>query len=340
MIQLGLAETRGAAATARPHPEVTPPDVQRTVDALAQTLSPKFQVLQPLAIGGMATIVQLRHRGHGALFVAKVLHAHLEGRPEIRACFRREATHLARLGEHPNLIPVLDCNLDGLPCYLVLPYVQGEDLDRILAEAPLSRSEAFQLVSQMASTLSHLESHGIVHGDLSPGNIRLDTFGRYRLLDFGMSRDLRETHPLPRGGTPLYTSPEQIEGQLPTTASDLYALGHVLAEAVAQRPLIQQNSIEAIELCHKRGDWQLPESIRADARLSWLLERLLARDPNQRMQSAYELSGALAAMGVPAGIDPNTANNIGGSGRVAKAAHANPPRRGRLSPLPQADPNS
>ncbi len=258
----------------------------------------RFQIIRPVAIGGMATIFQMRHRLHNGLFVAKVLHPELVDRPGIVAAFRQEATHAARLGNHPNAVPVFDFGeLDGL-FFLVMPYVDGADLDRILHRAgPLSREETLQAAAQISSILCCAESLDIVHCDLPPGNIRLDVYGQYRLLDFGISQARGPQDKPFTGGTPLYGSPEQIAGAPLDIRSDLYSMGAVLCECLTGTPAFLDTTLEKIHERHRTGNWQMPTTLRGDDPFRLLLQKLLSVDPTGRPESAYELSGILDAMG-------------------------------------------
>lgn len=296
MIRLGLQSevTPDGAANI---PGTDAESLRQLSHQLALGLGERFEVLGPMAIGGMAVLFRIRHRMHGGLLAAKVMHRHFEQRAEVVASFQREALHLGRLADHPNLIPIFDSQFDDGFAFHLYPFIEGEDLDHLIARTPLHRDEALHMAAQMSSVLCHLESHGIVHGDISPGNIRVDTFGRYRLLDFGLSRDVSKGVPWPQGGTPRYMSPEQIEGAPADHQSDLYALGLVLCEAVTGRPLIEGESFNAIEQCHREGRWSLPEIVRQDVPFAHLLQCLLARKPSERMVSAFVLSGALAALG-------------------------------------------
>ena len=287
------------ATPASATPQTRSPEALAKLKTRLQTLlGNRFEVLEPVALGGMATIFQLRHTQHEGLFAAKVLHEELTDRPEVIASFRREATHAARLGDHPNAIPLLDAGDDGKVFFLLMPFVEGEDLDRLLRQqGPLARAEALHLAAQISSLLCHAESHGITHGDVSPGNIRLDVFGRYRLMDFGISQTAGEPERKPLGGTPLYTSPEQLRGELPDVRADIYALGLVLAEALGGEPLFDAPTLEALRERHLRGDWKLSPSIEADEPVARLLRRMLATEREGRFGSAFELSGALAALG-------------------------------------------
>jgi eukaryotic-like serine/threonine-protein kinase len=265
---------------------------------LQVVLGSRFRVERPLAIGGMATIFLLRHRLHDGRFVAKVLHPELVERAGVLRSFRLEAKHAALLGDHPNAVPVFDFGeLDGL-FFLLMPYIPGEDLDQVLARGgPLSREECLHMAAQLSSLLCHAESQGVVHCDLTPGNIRRDHFGQYRLLDLGISQPNGPQDRPFVGGTPLYSSPEQLRGEPLDIRSDLYSLGAVLGEALSGTPLFHGTSLKEIRNRHLNGVWRMPESLPDEDSLARLLRTLLSVDPKSRPQSAYELSGILHACG-------------------------------------------
>ncbi len=330
MIGLGLREPRSAPAEASAGTSPVVPSAADQ-DALAAALQPVFgnrlELLAPVALGGMATLFQLRHRLHGGLFVAKVLHSQLAREPAVVESFHREMKHAACLGGHPNAIPIFDAGEHNGLHFLLMPFIEGEDLDTLLAHhGALSRAEALHFAAQISSLLSLAESHGITHCDIAPGNIRLDTFGRYRLMDFGISHAVGEAPSRFLAGTPLYSSPEQIRGELPDIRTDLYSLGLVLAEVLSGKPLFTANSLDELKDKHLRGAWQLPPEIQADAPVARLLDRLLATDRTQRLASAFELSGALSALGFerPEFRDKWTSSNA--------QSPDSPQRRKRLSP--------
>ncbi|WP_419805303.1 serine/threonine-protein kinase [Terriglobus sp.] len=273
-------------------------DTNELAERLRIVLGSRFEVERPLAIGGMATIFLLRHRLHRGPFVAKVLHPELVERAGVLSSFRLEATHAALLGDHPNAVPVFDFGeLDGL-FFLLMPYIGGEDLDQILArQGPLGREEALQMAAQMSSLLCHAESQSVVHCDLTPGNIRRDTFGHYRLLDLGISQTNGPQDRPFVGGTPLYASPEQLRGEPLDIRSDLYSLGAVLGEALSGTPLFQGTSMKEIRNRHLHGVWRMPEVLEESDPVARLLHALLSVDVAARPQSAYELSGILHACG-------------------------------------------
>ncbi len=298
---MSITQTSVTAASNSAETSVAASSRNDTADIAARLhsiFSNRFQVIRPIASGSTANIFQMRHLLHNGLFVAKVLHPELAEQPGIGSSFREEAAHAARLGNHPNAIPVFDFGeLDGL-FFLLMPYVDGADLDRILLKAgPLSREETLQVAAQISSMLCCAESLGIVHGDVSPDNIRLDIYGQYRLLDFGSSQSPGpQNRPFP-GGTPLYSSPEQTDGKPLDVRSDLYSLGAMLCECLQGTPAFLDTTLEAIHERHRNGNWQMPAVLRADDPFRTLLSKMLSVDPSERPESAFELSGILDAMG-------------------------------------------
>lgn len=262
-------------------------------------LQGSFLVGAALAEGGMATLFPLTHAVHGGQMVAKVLHLELARRPEVRAGFLREARHAALLGDHPSAIPVYDLLEKGDLVLLLMPFIAGVDLDRRLAsEQVLGRAEALRMMAQICNLLCVAEVHGITHGDISPGNLRCDNSGRYRLMDFGLSyRADEQQNARPLGGTPLYNSPESLRGETPDIRSDLYSLGVVLAEALTGKQLFRAPTLTEIRQKHLEGQWTMPEELKSDRPVYELLRSLLATQREERLCSAFELAGALAAMG-------------------------------------------
>lgn len=267
---------------------------------LDEALGEKYEVLRPIAIGGMAVLFQMRHRRTQGLFAAKIMRRELAQNLPLREAFAREARVGARLAGHPNAVPVLELAEAGDLPYLLMPYIDGTDLDHVLAQRGcLGQDEAMMMLAQMVSLLMYAETLGLVHADIGLGNIRLDRFGQYRLLDYGLAREAGEAvdklHAL--AGTPAYNSPEQIQGKSLDIRSDLYSLGLVLFHALTGRPAFETTDLQELGHAHLQGSWSLPEALEINRPVAALLRSMLAVNRECRMSSAFELAGALSALG-------------------------------------------
>ena len=295
MIQLNLSllSARGAGSL--------PLDIQDLQQRLSVVVSGKYRILKQLGSGGMSTVWLARHRIHGALFAFKVLHPFLADILELKEMFYREAMHAGALAGHPNIVSVLDIDYaDGLH-YLVMPYIRGADLGEALKHCGRFHwNDASTAMLEIATILDYAERCGIYHGDLTPGNVRIDEFGRVLLLDFGLSRSVHisSSQCAYRLGTPYSMSPEQIRGDSVDIRSDLYAAGILLFELLAGYPPFRGHTIEAIEEQHLHGNLLIPEEIRqVHEQLPQFLQSLLAKEAKDRPQSAMSLRQNLLQLG-------------------------------------------
>ncbi|NYF78659.1 serine/threonine-protein kinase [Granulicella arctica] len=292
-------------------PAEIPLDTQDIAARLSILLAGRYLVLRLIGIGGMASVYLVRHRIHHGLFAVKVLHPALAEQPELLARFRREGLLCARLAGHPNIAPVLDIGEgDGLH-YLLMPYIRGEDLDHLLARTgPFSFHDAMLATIQVNEALLYAWNNGVLHCDLTPGNIRLNEFGQFILVDFGLaSTSLSPKHPVlpptttPRPGTPLYMSPERILNEPIDIRSDLYALGAILYELLtgeaAFRPGIgnSEDTIAQIERNHLSPSRSLAHPLlRKHPGIQPLLQSLLALSPAERFADPIKLQQALRTL--------------------------------------------
>ncbi len=264
--------------------------------ALHQVLGDKYEILQWIGGGGMAEVFLARHRAHGALFAIKVLAEQLAGEPEIVARFMDEARTAATLGGHPNIAPVYDVGEWGSLHYLIMPYIEGEDVKSYLERrGRLHPSEAVTIVRQVAEALVWAGERRFVHRDLKPANIRIDTSGRAIVLDFGIAKAGDAPSARTRAGetlgTPYYMSPEQICAEPCDHRSDLYSLGVIFFELLTGMKPFTGDSYRAIEIGHCQ---KAPPSLSAllpdiDPELERIVNRLLEKDRERRYQSAREL---------------------------------------------------
>ncbi|MET8563792.1 protein kinase [Streptomyces flaveolus] len=216
--------------------------------------------------------------------------------------FHNEAVILARL-RHPGLVTVYDAGRHDGRAYLVMELIEGPTLKARITEGPLAPGETAALGAGLARALAHAHDAGIVHRDVKPSNIILDTSGRPHLTDFGISRLLDATTRTTAGtliGTAAYLSPEQVLGQSVGPSADVYALGLVLLECVTSRLEYDGAPLEAaIARLHRRPE--LPESLPEE--FAALLGDMTALDARAR-PSADDCARTLTALAEPAGPRP------------------------------------
>lgn len=277
---------------------------------LNRALGEKYEVIRRIGGGGMAEVYLARHVTHGALFAVKVLAEHLAQNDRVVARFEEEAKLEARLSGHPNIVPVFDIgSADGLH-YIVMPYIQGEDLASFVRrQGRLRPDDAANIVAQVAEALTWAADKGVVHRDLKPANIRLDTSGRAIVVDFGIAKasqgveitDL--TLPGEGLGTPFYMSPEQFLGEACDARSDLYSLGIVFFELLTGQRPFSGDTFPSIQKAHlsptrpsiRSYDSELP------THYDQLIQKLLQIDPANRFQSPKDLLTVLSRLGVNSG---------------------------------------
>lgn len=202
-------------------------------------ISRRYEVLEKVGQGGMATVYKVRHTTLGSISALKILPQDLMEDPEMVSRFYREARIMAQLG-HPNIVRVLDIDHDeGLNFhYLVMEYVEGQTLrQRLDAGGPLSLPETLAMGRQVGSALAYAHAHPppIVHRDIKPSNIMIEAVtGRFVLMDFGIAKELGAkelTRPGVTVGTLKYCPPEQMRQEPLDGSADVYALGIVMFEA-------------------------------------------------------------------------------------------------------------
>jgi eukaryotic-like serine/threonine-protein kinase len=205
-----------------------------------------FRLVERIGRGGMSVVYRAeRHEGEFEQQVAvKVLHLPqlgTAGEPR----FRREQQILARL-RHPNIATLFDGSLteEGTP-YLVMELIDGERIDDHCQRQNLTVEERVELARQVCRAVGYAHTHLVVHRDIKPGNVLVDTQGRVKLLDFGIaklledgSEELTRTHE--RAMTPAYAAPEQLRGEPVTTATDVYALGLLLYQLLVGEPAFSE----------------------------------------------------------------------------------------------------
>jgi hypothetical protein len=223
--------------------------------------------------------------------------------------FQREAQAIARLS-HPNIVTVHDCGLVGDTLFLVLEYVEGTDLARQLRAGPLPVHQACEYVRQTALALQHAHERGLVHRDIKPGNLLLDTGGAHvKVLDLGLALLAKAPNPeapstaLTGAGTVLgtlaYLAPEQaLDPHGVDIRADLYSLGCTFYELLTGQVPFPRASFAEVVLLHQSAQPCPIREIRSEvpAAVAGIVEKLMAKRPEDRYQTPADLAAALAAL--------------------------------------------
>ncbi len=304
-----LGRLRGLIVTADAPPAADPP-----TDPGLPTL-PGYEVRRELGRGGLAVVFEACHLRLNRLVAVKRMKSWATATPEQLVRFNSDAKFLARL-RHPGVVDVYDAGLfDGQP-YTVLELIGGESLIDAAAGGPFDPRDAARFVERLARTVHHIHDHGVLHGDLKPGNVLLDrppARGRRRLrrcrpkvIDFGLAeyrgQDVRLTRHGDVIGTPQYMAPELLAGRNEGLApsADVYAVGAILYELLAGQPPVVGATRDDVLHALRHHDPAAPSSHRPDAGhagLDAVCLRCLRRTPAERYPTARALADDLAVVG-------------------------------------------
>ena len=199
---------------------------------------------------------------------------------------------------HPNVVRIHDLGIADDHAYIAMEYFPDGDL-RLRMKKPVSADQALLYLRQMASALEAIHAVGVLHRDLKPGNVMLRRDGSIALIDFGLAKQLElEADITATGeifGTPYYMSPEQGHGYGCDERSDLYSLGVMFFELLTrQKPYLGRTPMEVI---YKHAQQSVPMLPSECSQLQPLIERLMAKTPGKRFQSATALIGAIDSLG-------------------------------------------
>jgi serine/threonine-protein kinase len=272
-----------------------------------------YEVLEEIGRGGMGVVLKAFDSKLHRLVAIKVLASHLAADETSRQRFLREARAAAAV-HHENVVTIHAVEEAGETPYLVMEYVRGRSLaDRLEHGEPPGLEEILRIAAQAAAGLAAAHQQGLVHRDIKPANILLEEGGRVKITDFGLARAVDEANldragPRPAGGvdvrltqagvvagTPQYMAPEQARGEPVDPRADLFSLGAVLYTLCARRPPFKGDTMLAV-LCSVCEETPPPLRRVNPALPDWLatmVDKLLAKDPARRYQSAAEVVGQL-----------------------------------------------
>ena len=318
--EVNLADTPGAG-------EETPHSIVSPKEELASFLEPAqeegelgriggFAIRRVLGAGGMGLVAGGNDLQLGRQVAIKVMRRAVAADPVARERFLKEARAMAAL-EHDHVVPIYQVGeSNGVP-FFVMPWLKGEPFDaRLRRQGRLTSVEIIKLGREAALGLAAAHAVGLIHRDIKPGNLWLETrdskttpvgeawclWGRTKVLDFGLTREVESNTELTAAGwiagTPSYMSPEQARGETIDPRTDLFSLGCVLYEAAAgQRPFHASTpTAMALKVVTEQPRRVVECNADISHDLALVIERLLEKDPDRRFQSAGDVAEALASM--------------------------------------------
>lgn len=264
-------------------------------------LSDRYRLVAHLARGGMADVYKAEDTLLNRMVAIKILHQNFASDEAFVTRFRREAQASANLS-HPNIVAIFDWGQDGETYYMVMELIEGRTLREILKkDGALLPRRAAEITAEAAAALEVAHQAGVFHRDVKPGNIMIATDGSVKVNDFGIARALDDSEELTKTGavigTATYFSPEQAQGLPADGRSDIYSLGVVLYEMLAGRPPFTGESPVAVAYQHVSEYPPTPVEVSPDvpAELSMIVETAMAKNPEDRYQSAADLRTDLLA---------------------------------------------
>ncbi len=313
----------------------------------------KYDIVSELGRGGMGVV----YKGYEAdldRFVAiKMLAQELTDDATVVERFIREAKSVAAIS-HPNIVPVFVTGSTHEQTYFVMEYIEGESLSEMLARrAPLDSNEVINLLMQTASGLAAAHDKGIIHRDIKPANLMITQQGTLKITDFGIAfvndMEKRLTNTGEFVGTPGYLSPEVCKGEVVDLRSDIFSLGILVFEMLTGEMPFQEQSplgmmLEVVEA-------KIPDvctlNPNIDPKLSQILNRMVAKERDDRYPSCHELLKDLYALGArqatppPLAAIPRTAEHqpdIVDSVDISRLEHAaNPPQQALQTQFSQSN---
>lgn len=268
----------------------------------------KYEIIERLGRGGMAEVYKAYHPNLDRYVAIKILHKFLAEDAEFKIRFEREAQNIARL-KHANIVQVYDFDYDPVDesYYMVMELIVGETLkDRMMtlerAGQKMPLEEALRITREAAGALSYAHRAGMIHRDVKPGNLMIEASedSRIVLTDFGIAKIVTGSQFTVTGGligTPAYMAPEQGVGETGDERSDLYSLGVIFYQMLTDE--LPYDADTPLALVLKHVNEAIPSAHMANTALPVqvddIIERLMAKDPDQRYQNANELIEDLSA---------------------------------------------
>jgi len=256
----------------------------------------RYEVEKELGRGAMAVVYKAVDPAIGRVVAIKTIrmeHGIGLEQDEMRQRFYREAQSAGNLN-HPSIVTIYDIAEEGALSYIAMEFVEGMSLEDWMEQNRIPPLEAtLSIIEQIASGLDYAAARGIIHRDIKPGNILLTSDMRAKIADFGIAKfsTSKFTQTGALLGTPAYMSPEQALGKTLDGRSDIFSLGIILYEMlVGERPFIGSNSTTIIyKIVHEQPVPPCSLNVTLHQGIDYIVQRMLAKDPDQRYQSCGEV---------------------------------------------------
>ena len=262
---------------------------------IGKVLGNRYEILEKLGGGGMAIVYKGRDTFLNRYVTIKIMRPEFTSDEDFIRRFKREAQAVASLS-HPNIVNIHDVGQEEDVHYLVMEYVQGDNLKNVIRKnGVLTPEQAVRFAIQVCEALEHAHENHIVHRDVKPQNILITDGGRAKLTDFGIALEAN-TSTITRTDTVVgsvhYLSPEQARGEIPTPQSDIYAVGILLYEMLTGQQPYSGDSPVAVAIKHIQETPQPVHEVNQDVpvALATIVMRAMEKKPEDRYKSAGELA--------------------------------------------------
>ena len=259
-----------------------------------------YRILQNIGRGGMGFVFKALNIKLNKIVAIKMIAPALAMNDSFMSRFESEAKTLAKL-ENPNIVGIHDLRVDSVYAYIVMEYVEGVTLGRLIKErGAIPWRQALKLFNQVLNAIEHAHKEGIIHRDIKPNNVLINRQGVVKITDFGLAKNQAEfgiTQSVTTGGTLFYMSPEQVKGLAYTDErSDIYALGFTLYEMLTgSTPFSTDHTDFDIREAIIKTKFPPPHQMnqKIPARLGRIVEKAIAKRPEDRYQNVTEFKEAL-----------------------------------------------
>ena len=293
-------------------------------------LSGRYKLESKLGSGGMSTVYLARDETLERWVAVKVLHREISDQPDQLERFARESRSVAQVS-HPNVVAVIDAGEDGGRPYIVFEYCDGETLkERIDRSGRLPLDEAAAYSIEVGRGLAAAHARRLVHRDVKPQNVLIDSEGRAKVTDFGIARSLESDGLTKTGrvlGTTDYVSPEQAMGQDVDARSDIYSLGVLLYEMLTGDVPFKAENLVGVAMKHVNEKMPNVQKVRpqVSSALAAVVERATEKDARKRYQDMGEMLADLEAA-----LEVEVARAGRSTGEATTVLRSVPNRRRRL----------